>query len=152
MSVPYDKGDAPGSNSLFVDFVESIHNCDWWIGLSIGGLVAHVVASGLTRVNMPRRITFINPVADRKMLAERNRFSLENKWHLELRQLAFASPHVVDFVVSINDSRVPNSHANEMAKCYPDNCVRWFQIESDHSISSVAMQEKLSYELLRSEG
>ncbi|MBV5330138.1 MAG: hypothetical protein JZU65_21340 [Chlorobium sp.] len=120
---------------------------NWWIGLSLGASVAHVVASVLPITSIPNRISLINPFANRTRLAQEKNFSLNGQWLLNPEDYRL---HVtsVDLVISINDERIPGQHGRSLIPMF-DTIKRYvIEIDADHSITCQSTQLELSAVLL----
>lgn len=144
MDVEYDKGLSPELDySAFKTFIRSINASNWWIGLSLGGSVAHVIAAQDASI-APQRLTLINPVANRETLSRLANFSLKGLWPLAAENFQVVAVSQVDFVVSKQDRRVPNCHAYRLAECYPNARLRFIELNCDHAISDQSSQKELA--------
>lgn len=149
LGVPYDEGSPPDSpDGPIAEWLAQSEPAYWWIGLSLGAGVAHISAAISAHQLQPRRITLINPVADRCALARLRRFSMDTLW--DLRASRFIVPHVrqLDIVLSTEDTQVPRDHGLSLLKCYPNAQPRLTEIRADHSISDPEQQNLLLRSLL----
>src|SRR5262249_10904185 len=96
----------------------------------------------------PRRLTLINPIADRVKLAEMRGFSLEGQWPLLAERLSVLEVMAVDLVLSTRDSRVPPEQGRSLIKCYPAARVRVIELAADHALEGEAIQRSLVSSLL----
>lgn len=146
----YDVGPAPGEpDSPVIQWLGQQSMYSWWIGLSLGASVAHISAATVAPIRRPRRLTLINPIADRIALSCRNGFSLEQQWRIIPQTIEVPGIVVVDIVVSKFDERVPPEHGRSMLSCYPDSRVRFIELESGHTVDEFSVQRNLSALLLR---
>ncbi len=120
----------------------------WWIGLSLGAAVAHIVAATIPVRSRPRRLTLINPFADRIELSRQRGFSLKDQWPLRPVEPFAAQCMKVDLVLSRFDERIPWSHGVRLQECYRATDVRLLSLEADHALTTPAIQVDLANWLL----
>lgn len=120
----------------------------WWIGLSLGAAVAHIVASVIPLESRPRRITLINPFANRAQLAKEKNFSLAGQWSLNPVDYQLYVPHV-DLVLSLQDDRIPNEHGKRLLPKFNAAKVHLITLNADHAVKCRSTQSNLAETLLR---
>jgi hypothetical protein len=149
VDVPYDCGPPPDSPiSAVARWLAQRPLAEWWIGLSLGASVAHVAAATAAAGRCPRRLTLINPIADRVKLAEERGFSLEGRWPLLAEQFPVFGVAAVDLILSTHDMRVPPEQGRSLVKCYPASSVRVVEVATGHAFEDVAIQRSLLSSLL----
>lgn len=121
---------------------------DWWIGLSLGAAVAHISLCCAPQSRLPKRLTLINPFADRVELAAYAGFSIADQWNLIPVGFRFKRDIAVELVVSSNDVSVPPEQGMRLLSCYPTSNVTVINLHADHSISSISAQRSLASILL----
>jgi hypothetical protein len=121
---------------------------DWWIGLSLGAAVAHIVACTIPEPRRPKRVTLINPFADRMELSRHLGFPMGDQWRL--KPINFQSPGgiLVDLVISRLDDRIPPEHGHRLKDCYSVDDLALFELDADHALSENNQQRLLASFLL----
>jgi pimeloyl-ACP methyl ester carboxylesterase len=121
---------------------------DWWIGLSLGAAVAHIVACTTPESRRPKRLTLINPFADRLELSLQLGFSMSGQWRL--KPIEFHSPGgiIVDLIISTRDERIPPDHGQQFKDCYSAVDIAVVELDADHTISKESQQRQLGALLL----
>jgi pimeloyl-ACP methyl ester carboxylesterase len=145
----YDIGPPPPdpASTVYRRLMAAPHSPPWWIGLSLGAAVAHVVAATIPASWRPRRLTLINSFADRELLAHTRDIGLEGQWLLRPIDFAPAAEVRIDIVMSVNDERIPPEHSVRLAAALgPDT--RIIRLTADHAISDAQVQRQLARELL----
>lgn len=122
----------------------------WWIGLSLGAAIAHIVASVIPIGVRPRRITLINPFADRAQLAKEKNFSLQGQWSLNPVEYKLCVPYV-DLVLSLQDDRIPNEHGKRLLPHINAEKVQVIMLNADHAVQCHSIQSDLAKVLLWNE-
>ncbi len=120
----------------------------WWIGLSLGAAVAHITACTTPPSCRPKRLTLINPFADRAELSRYLGFSMAGQWRLS--PISFPSPggFVVDVIISRFDERIPAEHGHRLSECYSERDVKIIHLDADHAVSAEGQQRELAAILL----
>lgn len=146
----YDLGDNPVNPESHIyqwAHAKTQGGSKWWIGLSLGASIAHIVASILPLTSIPNRITLINPFANRAQLAQEKKFSLKGQWPLKPEDFRSSVP-TVDLVVSIDDKKIPVEHANKLMMLFDGENRRFIELDADHAITCRSTQIELSDILL----
>lgn len=120
----------------------------WWIGLSLGAAVAYVVACTLPECCKPRRLTLINPFANRRELSKQAGFDMGTQWEINPSEFACPPQLRVDLVNSRFDERIPSQHSHRLGTCLAGVDVRMIELNADHRISDEAQQLLLAQVLL----
>jgi hypothetical protein len=122
----------------------------WWIGLSLGAAVAHIAACAAPEPRRPKRLTLINPFADRMELSRHLDFSLNNQWRL--KPIDFRSPGgiLIDLIISRLDERISPEHGYRLKECYSADDVTVTELDADHALSEESQQRLLASLLLSS--
>ena len=110
--------------------------------------MAHSAASCAPPSQRPKRLTLINPFADRMELAQRLGFSMTNQWSLKPADFHSPGGLLVDLVISKRDDRIPPEHGYRLKECYPTGCVRVIELDADHALSEESQQHRLASLLL----
>ena len=151
MPYEYDVGEKPHNPESFIyQWANNQSNtgADWWIGLSLGASVAYLVASAISAESIPKRITLINPFADRAQLAWEKGFSLVGQWLLSPLNHGLYVP-IVDIVLSLNDDRIPIEHGKQLLSMITATELRVIMLNADHAVSCCSAQLYLADMLLR---
>jgi len=152
VSAPYDIGPMP-ADSASLAHQEIMHSDTpvggWWIGLSLGAAVAHIVCSTICRERRPRRLTLINPFADRAELSIIRGFDLGNQWRLRPEKYSVPAGISVDLILSSRDERIPPDHGLRLQSLWEDQRSRVVWTDSDHVISDSSEQQRLAELLLQ---
>jgi hypothetical protein len=151
MPYEYDVGEKPHNpESCIYQWAENLSetDADWWIGLSLGASVAYLVASAISAESIPKRITLINPFADRAQLAWEKNFSLVGQWLLSPVNHNLYVP-IVDIVLSLNDDRIPTEHGKQLLPMITATELRVIMLNADHAVSGYSAQLYLADILLR---
>ncbi len=143
----YDKGLLPdNADSGIQQFVNDPNRmvCNWWIGLSLGAAVAHIAACTAPAHRRPKRLTLINPFADRMELSQHLAFTMDGQWRL--KPIDFHSPGgiLVDLVLSLCDERIPSEHGFRLLDCYPAGDVDLIPLDSNHAVADESQQRLLA--------
>ena len=120
----------------------------WWIGLSLGAAVAHIAVCTAPQSHRPKRLTLINPFADRMELSRHLGFSMIDQWRL--KPIDFHSPGgiLVDLIISRFDERIPPEHGHRLKECYSAGDVAVIELDADHALSEESQQRRLASLLL----
>ena len=151
MPYEYDVGEKPHNPESFIyQWANNQSNtgADWWIGLSLGASVAYLVASAISAESIPKRITLINPFADRAQLAWEKGFSLVGQWLLSPLNHSLYVP-IVDIVLSLNDDRIPIEHGKQLLSMITATELRVIMLNADHAVSCCSALLYLADMLLR---
>ena len=151
MPYEYDVGEKPHNPESFIyQWANNQSNtgADWWIGLSLGASVAYLVASAISAESIPKRITLINPFADRAQLAWEKGFSLVGQWLLSPLNHSLYVP-IVDIVLSLNDDRIPIEHGKQLLSMITATELRVIMLNADHAVSCCSAHLYLADMLLR---
>jgi hypothetical protein len=151
VAVPYDVGllpDNPGSavQHWVTDPARTVSQ--WWIGLSLGAAVAHIAACSAPESRRPKRLTLINPFADRMELARDLGFSLNDQWRLKPIDFHLPRGILVDLIISRLDERIPPEHGYRLKRCYHPDDVIVTELDADHALSEERQQRRLASLLL----
>ena len=147
----YDKGLLPDdAHSDIQQWVNDPQRAvsKWWVGLSLGAVVAHIAACTAPEGRRPKRLTLINPFADRMELSQHLGFSIADQWRL--RPIDFHSPGeiLVDLIISKFDERIPPDHGHRLKDCYSTGDVTLIELDADHALSQESQQRLLASLLL----
>ncbi len=121
---------------------------DWWIGLSLGAAVAHIAACTAPEPRRPKRLTLINPFADRIEVSRHLGFSMSGQWPLKPINFHSSGGILVDLIISRWDERIPPDYGNRLKDCYPAGDVSVIELDADHAISEPSQQRFLASLLL----
>ncbi len=146
----YDVGETPDNpESSIYQWTNNLAKtgADWWIGLSLGASVAYLVASAISAKAIPKRITLINPFADRVQLAWEKNFSLVGQWLLSPVNHYLHVP-IVDIVLSLNDDRIPIEHGKRLLPMITASELRVVMLNADHAVTASSAQLELADVLL----
>lgn len=151
VSAPYDIGPLPSepASRAHQEVMESdTAPSNWWIGLSLGAAVAHIVCSTVCTANRPTRLTLINPFADRLELSRILHFALDDQWPLRPDKYPLPRGTVADLVLSSRDERIPPEQGLRLHSLWGAVRSRVVWTNSDHVISDTAEQRRLAESLL----
>jgi len=121
----------------------------WWIGLSLGASVAHIVCSTICEEKRPMRLTLINPFADRVELSAIRGFPMGDQWHLRPDKYALPPETVADVVLSLRDERIPSEQGLRLHSQWGAQRSRVIWTDADHVISDSNEQQRLAKLLLQ---
>jgi len=151
LSALYDTGPLP-SEPLSHVHQEIMHSdfepSNWWIGLSLGGAVAHIVCSTICAEKRPARLTLINPFADRIELSKIHQFALDEQWPLRPYKYPLPPGTIVDLVLSLRDERIPSEQGLHLHALWEAKKSQVLWVDSDHAISDSDAQRRLVESLL----
>jgi len=147
----YDVGMPPefAENAIKCWLHDSANNkSNWWVGLSLGASIAHVVAATIHQSLCPQRLTLINPFSDRVELSHEKGFSLQGQWCFVPHQFR-NDFSCADIVLSKDDQHVSNHHGRRMLSCYASNNVRLLELSGvSHDLADGQKQSELVDALL----
>ena len=151
VSAPYDTGPLPSEPASHAH-QEVMHSdtepSNWWIGLSLGAAVAHIVCSTVCAEKRPTRLTLINPFADRIELSKIRQFALDDQWPLRPDKYPLPPGTVADLVLSSRDERIPPEQGLSLHALWGAQRSRVVWADSDHVISDSDEQRRLAESLL----
>ena len=152
VKAPYDVGPLPAYSSSLAH-QEVLHSDTpaggWWIGLSLGAAVAHIVCSTVFSEKRPRRLTLINPFADRVELSIVRGFALGDQWRIRPEKYRVPPGISVDLILSLRDERIPLEQGLRLQSLWSDPRSRVVWTDSDHIISDFTEQQRLAKLLLQ---
>lgn len=153
VSAPYDVGPLPSEPTSHAHH-EVMHldtpASNWWIGLSLGAAVAHIVCSTICGEKRPARLTLINPFADRMELSQIRGFDLGDQWRLCPDRHGLPPGTIVDLVLSSRDEHVPPEQGLRLHALWGNQRSRVVWADSDHAISDSTEQCRVAELLLQS--
>jgi len=148
---PYDQGPLPSLPASHLH--REVTNSDapvstWWIGLSLGASIAHIVASTISPPKKPKRLTLINPFSDRVALSQIKGFELGDQWPIAPCLYDLPSMTFAEIVLSSDDTQIPNDQGMRLHVEWGSMRSRVITIDGDHSLSAIKSQEILAKALL----
>lgn len=151
VNTDYDIGLLPNNLSsgvqLYVNDPTRVMS-NWWIGFSLGAAVAHIAAATAPVHRRPKRLTLINPFANRLELSEQVGFNIGDQWRLNPVEFSCPNGISVDLIISRRDERIPPDQGRRLIGCFPKNNIMYLELDADHMISGGTQQSLLATLLL----
>ncbi len=118
--------------------------CPWWTGISLGAALLWTLAAEKgSGPGCPRRLTLINPFADRERLSRERGFSLEGQWRFRPLDSAPA-PEILEVVIALGDQAISPVHGLELLAASRARIRRLITVQADHQISDLRVQRSLA--------